>query len=161
MVVAPEEVIPTTVAAVVVRVLMILLLILTAVAGEAEDIPVTVPPVPLEVRFVMVFPFAVTDVAAPEDPMAIPVMAPCPVILVIVFKLNVVVPPLKFKFIPVTVLVPPVQALKVLLLIFFVGVPPSVFDQPAIVVAPVTVILEKLFPVWVINAPVADEAFET
>lgn len=151
MVVAPEELNPTTVAAVVESVLTMLLLILTTVAGEAEIKPVTVPPVPLEVKLVMVFPLMARDVAAPELPMFIPVIIPCPVILVIVFDEAVDAPPKKFKFIPVTAFVPPVQLLNVLLLIFLVGAPPSVFDQPAIVVAPVAVILENYY--WYGSSP--------
>lgn len=161
MVVAPDEVIPTTLAAVLDNVLIMLLLILTTVAGEAEDNAVTVPPVPLDTRLVIVLPLAVTEVAAPELPITIPLIAAWPAILFIVFELKVVTPPLKLRFITVIPLVPPVHEVKVLLLIFLVGVPPSVFDQPAIVVAPVTVRFEKLFPVWVIIAPVTEDALET
>ena len=80
----------------------------------------------------------------PEDPILMPVMTPCPFILVIVlFVMELGFPQLTFR--PVMALVPPDQLAKVLPLNCFKGVEPapSRLTQPAKVVAPVTVILEK------------------
>ena len=55
---------------------------------------------------------------------------------------------------------PPVQFEKVLPVMIFVGAPPSVVVHPVIVVAPVTVIPEKLFPVAVLKEPATELALE-
>ena len=65
------------------------------------------------------------------------------------------------RVITVTALVHPVQLLKVFPVTVFVAIPvlPSVLDQPAITVAPVTVILEKLLLILLTIAPEGEEAF--
>ena len=75
-----------------------------------------------------------------------PVIAPALVILLTRFP-DTVAEPLKDTSKPVMALVPPIQLLKVLLVTVLISEPPSVLAHPAIVVAPVTVILEKLLPV--------------
>jgi hypothetical protein len=94
----------------------------------------------VDVKFEIVL--FVRSPTVPFAPLEIPVIAPPPVIV------DIVLPDAKFKpqfkFIIVTAEVPPVILVNVLLFTFLVGPPPSVFDQPAIVVAPVTVIFQKL-----------------
>ena len=63
-------------------------------------------------------------------------------------------------FITVTALVPHVHKLKVLPVIVLTAPPPlapSMSNQPLTIVAPVTVMFEKLFPVSVFVDPIADE----
>ena len=81
-----------------------------------------------------------------EDPRTIPVTVLPPDRLLMVFPVTVVIDgdAPKFKFNAVMGLVPPVQLEKVLPWTVLVGAPPSVLLQPAIVVAPVTVMFEKL-----------------
>ena len=71
--------------------------------------------------------------------------------------------PEKLEDITVTAPDPPVQLLNVFPVIVLVGPlvaeAPSVLLQPAIAVVPVTVIFEKLLPVWVIVEPSTEEAF--
>ena len=90
----------------------------------------------------------------------IPVIIPLPVILEIVLVDNTFplppLPPPKLTLIPVIALEPPVQLLNVLPEYVLFAVPPSVLIQPAIVVAPVTVIFEKLLLVWFITAPATE-----
>lgn len=94
---------------------------------------------PVVLKPVIVFPVKVCVPEAEE----IPVIAPPPVILLIVLLLTVALLA-KLVLRTVTALVPPVQLEKVFPEIVFTGEPPSVLDQPAMVVAPVTVIFEKL-----------------
>ena len=112
--VVPEVVIPTTVAVVLVedRVLMVLEVIL-AVPGNALLIPVTAPPVPVELRPVIVFEAIFNgNVAVPLLPTNNPVIVPVPVMLVIVLVDMVVVLP-KLACSAFTALEPQVQLLKV------------------------------------------------
>jgi len=91
-----EEKIPTTLAKVVLvedRVLMVLPLILMVVAGEVLEMPVTAPPVPVEDKPVMVFEAIVRVVIVPLMPCENPVIAPVPVILVMVLLDTFEVPP--------------------------------------------------------------------
>ena len=142
-----EVVIPTTVAVVLEeeKVLIVFALMLVVVAGEALLMPVTAPPVPVDDNPVMLLLAMVSVAMVPLLPADRPVMLPCPVIFVMVLLEIVEVPP---KLLAKAVIedVPPVQLLKVLPVICLGGVEPvpSVLLQPAIVVAPVTVMLEKL-----------------
>ena len=115
-------------------------------ADPAKDMPVTLPAVAVEDKLVTVLLVIESGEAyMPDDPILIPVITPCPVILLIVlFVIELGFPQLTSS--PVIALVPPVQLAKVLPLNCFKGVElvPSVLAQPAKVVAPVTVILEKL-----------------
>ena len=108
-------------------------------------IPVTAPPVPVDDKPVMVFVAIFKVVAVPLAPTNNPVTDDCPVIFVIVFVESVVVLP-KLDCKTFTALVPQVQLLNVFPVIVFCGVPPvpSLLNQPVIIVAPVTVIFEKL-----------------
>ena len=64
---------------------MVLELILTKGELLLHEIPITVPPVPVEERLLMVLEEIVAEVAVfTVEPMVIPVIAPCPVILVTV-----------------------------------------------------------------------------
>ena len=158
----PPIVMPTTVdeAPVEDKVLIVLPVIFVVVEGFEKDKPVTAPPVPDDVRLVMVFPDNVRVVAEPEVPMVIPVMAPWPVILVMVLlEMEEAVPPIKLDEMPVIAFVPPVRLLIVLLVMVLVGAPPSVLISPENVVAPVKVIFEKLLLLQVIVEPVAELAF--
>ena len=102
--------------------------------------------------------FAIAKVVAePVPPIDKPVIAPSQVKLVIVLLETEEAPPKKLTTRPVNALVPPVQLENVFPLNVFVGEPPSVFDQPAIVVAPVTVILEKLLLLLLIIEPVTED----
>ena len=116
-----------------------------ALVGAADVIPTT-KAAPLLESVPIVLPDTVDVV--PEEPMLIPVTELAPLIFVMVLPLSVLPfpppPPPKLQVIAVTELVPPVQLLKVLFVKFLFAVPPSVLFHPAIVVAPVTVILEKL-----------------
>ena len=80
-------------------------------------------------------------------------MAPPPVILLTKLLVTVELP-LKLTERAVIEPVPPVQLLNVLPDTDFVGNPPFVLFQPAIVVAPVTVILEKLLLLVLLTVPV-------
>ena len=114
-------------------------------AGAEFEIPVTAPPVPVELNPVIVLLEVLSDDIVPLVPCDSPVITPCPVIFVIV--LPVIVPGFpKLRLTAVIGLMPPVQLLNVFPVNVFVGVDPvpSVFDHPAMVVAPVTVIFEKL-----------------
>ena len=95
-------------------------------------------------------------------PIEMPVMAPVPVTLLIVFELTLVPLPPKLLVMMVIALLPPAMLLKVLPVIVLVGPlvldAPSVLLHPAIVVAPVTVTFEKLFPVCVMVEPLTDDA---
>ena len=79
---------------------------------------------------------------------AMPVIAPPLEILLTRFP-DTVDEPLKLTAKPVTADVPPVQLVKVLPVTVLIGEPPSVLAHPAIVVAPVTVIFEKLLLVLI------------
>ena len=131
---------------------------------EPLDIPITAD-TPDVVIAPIVLPEVVKilpDVVILFVPKRIPVIAAPPVILVIVFEAVSVLIPLKLTLIivmaPVGVALA-VMLLKILLVIVFVGPPPSVFDHPAIAVLPGTVIFEKLFPVLFIYEKAAEEAF--
>src|SRR4051812_22586638 len=97
------------------------------------------------------------------EPCESPVIAPVPVMFEIVFP-DVVVAAPKLVWRAVMPLVPPAMLLNVLLLIVLVLplvlLAPSVFDHPAMAVAPVTVTFEKLFPVLTCEDPFTDEALE-
>src|SRR5688572_2405297 len=75
-------------------------------------------------------------------------------------KLPVVALPVPVTFTEraVTPLVPPLQLLKVLFEMVLVEAPASVLTHPAIVVAPVTVIFEKLLLLLLITLPDIDAA---
>ena len=88
-----------------------------------------------------------------------PVILPAPVILVIVLP-ETVAALLNDTARPVTALVPAVQLLKVLPVTVLVGEPPSVLAQPAMVVAPVTVIFEKSLPVFISLTVAPDDELE-
>src|SRR5215213_4279718 len=67
---------------------------------------------------------------------------------------------LKLTAKPVSWLVPPVQLEKVFPVTVFIGEPPSVLLQPAMVVAPVTVIFEKLLLLFISEMVAPDVELE-
>ena len=129
----------------------------------AEDvvIPVTVPAV-AAIGSMRLFETVINKVVEFDDPIFIPVTAAPFVMSLIVLPETSVGPPLKLMLIPVIALVPPVILSNVLFVTVFAGPlvldAPSVLLQPAIVVAPVTVTLEKLFRLFNIVEPVTDDA---
>ena len=133
------------------RVLIVLPLMLTVGEVFEHEIPVTLPPVPVDVKLLIVFEETLSGVPPLKLlPILIAVIVLWPVIFVIVLlDILVVVAPTYATVIPVSVLVPPVQLLRVFPVIVFAGlVPePSELLNPVIQVAPVTVMFEKLFPV--------------
>ena len=113
----------------------------------ALDKPVTKPtPVPDETKLLILLRVIVSVVAVPVAPMIKPVMAACPEMVEIILSETEDIPPKPLILIPVIAAVPPVQLVKVLPAMVCVGFPAPVMLQPAIVVAPVTVIFEKLLP---------------
>ena len=92
----------------------------------------------------MMLPEIDNAVAEPFAPIVSPVIAACPVTLVIVLFDTVDVPPKPLTDIPVIAEVPPVQLLNILAVNVFTDVPASVCTQPAIMVAPVIIMFEKL-----------------
>ena len=126
---------------------------------EPDEIAVTAP-APAEVIGSIKLPDAVMD---PFDvPRSKAVIAPPPVtfVIVLVFTTEPAAP----KFTLRTVITPvgvalAVILLNVLLVIVLTGAPPSVLDQPAIIVLPGTVTFEKLLRLFVIAEPATEEAF--
>lgn len=112
-----------------------------------EAIPVTAL-APVLVSVCTVF---CVNVSVPE-PEVIPVIAP-PLDILLTWFPDTVDEPLNETTRPVTAEVPPVQLLNVFPVTVFVGEPPFVLLQPAIVVAPVTVILEKLLLLLLLKQP--------
>src|SRR4030095_7117020 len=104
-------------------------------------------PVPVKVWTVFCMKFSTVP-----DPDVMPVMAP-PLVMLLTRLLETVEVPLKLTASPVTALVPPVQLENVFPVTVFVGAPPFVLLHPAIVVAPVTVIFEKLLLLLLLTAP--------
>lgn len=140
------------------RVLILLVFIFTSKEGLELAIAVTVPPAPVEDKPVMVLLRTDKVVAIPVEPKLIPVIAACPVMVLMVLLETEDVPPKPFGFITVIADVPPVQLLKVLPVMVFVAGPKSVLCQPAMVVAPVTVMFEKLLLLLLIVAPIIELA---
>jgi len=105
-----------------------------------------VPPVPVEDKLLIVLLRTVSPLL--ELPKTIPEIVLWPVILVIVLVEILLAAPPKLKDTRVILLVPPVILLKIFPVNVLAGasvaVLPSALTQPAIVVAPVTVIFEKL-----------------
>ena len=129
MLVAPVTAIPITAEAPVDdKVLIVLLLIFTT--GDVFElvIPVTAPPAPVEIKLLIMLEEIVAGLAVlTEEPIVIPVIAPCPVILVIVFVERLDAPFQYVKFIAFTVAAPVVQLFKIFPVTVRVGaVPPSV-----------------------------------
>ena len=155
-----DEVIPATVAVVLVddNVLIVLPLIFPVVGAEVLTIAVTAPPLPVEDKLVIELLAIVKVATVPLLPCCKPTIVPVPVILEIVLEDILVVPPKLFCK-TFTADEPHVQLLNVLPVIVFIGVAPvpSVLFHPATVVAPVTVIFEKLLLLLVIPAVARDE----
>src|SRR5262245_13846176 len=84
------------------------------------------------------------------------VMAPEPLILVMVLPVVVLLVPVSDK--TLTALDPQVQLLNVLFCMVLVEEPPSVFTQPDIVVAPDVVMFEKLLLLLLMTLPEIDVA---
>lgn len=127
------------------------------VEGLATLIPTTAPPV--EEILLIILLFTLTVVAVPLDPTLSAVIAAPQLMLVIVLLLTELFPT-KFMVIGFIVPVPPLILLKVLPVIVFKGVPPSVLFIPTKPVAPVTVILEKLLFVMFTVDPATELALE-
>ena len=148
VVLAPPIEIPATVDEVVVleSEVIVLLLILISVEVLEHEIPMTLPPVPVEVKFVMVLFATVIEVALfVVLPMVMPMTTPWPVIFEIVLLDKLETPFQYVIFMVLIVPVPPVQLLKMFPVIVLVDpLPPSVLLKPVMVVLPATVIFEKL-----------------
>lgn len=139
-------------------VLIVLALIVIVFEGFELAKPITVPPVPEEVRLVIVLLDRASVVAKPVALTVNPVIASPPVILVMVLVETEDVPPNPLIVMPVTADVPPVQLLNVFPVIVFAESPASVLLHPAMIVAPVTVMFEKLLPVLFMALPAAEVA---
>lgn len=142
------------------RVLIVLLLIFMVVTVVAPPvIPVTLPPVPFDISDVTVL-FEYVWTPWLLVPCVRPVMAPLPVILVIILPVQTVALP-KLTANAVIALLPPVILENVFPVMVLVGPleeeAPSVLLHPAMAVAPVTVTFEKLLPVWVMAEPFTEE----
>jgi hypothetical protein len=136
------------------KALTALLLILIVADVLEQVIPVTTPPLPVEVKLVMVLELIFNGVPPlKREPIVNARIEASPVILEKVLEVKFDVAPIQPYVIPVIVPVPPVQLLKVFPITVLLGlVPaPSEFVAPAMAVAPVTVMLEKLLfvNVWV------------
>ena len=140
--------IPVTVAAgptaVEERLLIVFVLMFTTGEILALAKAITAPPAPEEIKVLIALLETEREEARPLAPMFNPVIAAVPEIVEIVLLEIEEVPPNPLIFITVTAEVPPVQLLKVLALTALVAGPASVFIHPAMIVAPVTVMLEKL-----------------
>jgi hypothetical protein len=140
------------------RVLILFALIFTMGEGFALANPVTAPPAPEDIKLLIILLETERVVAIPFAPMVNAVIAPCPVTFVMVFVETEDVPPNPLMVIPVIAEVPPVQLLNVFPVIVFVAGPTSRLLQPAMIVAPVTAIFEKLLLLLFTTAPIADVA---
>lgn len=147
------------------RLLIWLLVMLWVVTDDEPPVmPTTAPPVPDDVNAEIVL--VDTVCAAPPllDPIAMPVIAFVPLMPLMVL-LEIVVPLLpKLLEMMVMALEPPAMLLNVFPVIVLAGPlaldAPSVLLHPATVVAPATVMFEKLFPVLNICEPSTEDALE-
>ena len=138
----------------------------TVILPQFAEMPNTAPVlVVLLLKPLRILPEQLIPVPLLLEPNDIPVIAvgaedPVALIFEIVLPETTELLPALLMNIHTTAKEPQVQLLKILLLIFLTGpsdeVLPSILFQPFMAVAPVRVILEKLFPVWFIVFPVND-----
>src|SRR5476651_155121 len=120
------------------------------IVPAVTEIPLTVVVVPPVDESVLILFRKILSLPAP---VAMPVIMPAPPILVMVLLVVELVVPLILTLIAVIAPVPPVQLLKVLFCMVWAAAPASVNTHPAMTVAPVTVMFEKLLPLLLITLP--------